>query len=85
MPERVQVGDQPRSIENVASRYLEEAGIRGTCVHSLRHTFDIDMIKRGTKLRGVQEILGYASLKTTLLYVQLAREDMDRQLQEYAL
>ncbi len=60
----------------------------GTCdalVHSLRHTFGTHTVKRGTQLWVVQEVLGHASLKTTSLYVQLAREDMDRQLQEHVL
>ncbi len=37
--------------------------------------FDTHTVKRGTKLRVVQEVLGYTSLKTTSLYMQLARED----------
>lgn len=78
-------GIGPRSIENVVAKYLEEAGIRDASVHSLRHTFGTHTVKRGTQLRVVQEALGHASLKTTSLYVQLAREDMDRQLQEHAL
>lgn len=79
------LGIGPRSIENVVSKYLTEAGIRGASVHSLRHTFGTHTVKRGTKLLVVQQALGHASLTTTSLYVQLAREDMDRQLQEHAL
>ena len=33
----------------------------------------------------VQEALGHADLKTTSIYVQLAREVMKRELQEHAL
>ncbi len=75
----------PRSIENVVSQYLEKTDIRDASVHSLRHTFGTHTVKRGTQLWVVQEVLGHASLKTTSLYVQLAREDMDRQLQEHVL
>jgi site-specific recombinase XerD len=42
-------------------------------------------IRRGTKLRVVQEVLGDGSLDTTSIYVSLAREEMDRELQENAL
>ncbi len=69
----------------MVSKYLAGAGIHGASVHSLRHTFGTHTVKRGTKLPVVQQALGHASLKTTSLYVQLAREDMDRQLQENAL
>ncbi len=48
--------------------------------HSLRHIFGAHTVKRGTKLRMVQEVLGPP--QTTLLYVQFAREDMDRQILE---
>ena len=54
-------------------------------MHTLRHTFGTHSVRRGTQLRVVQEVLGHSSLKTTSLYVSLAREDMDRQLQENAL
>src|SRR5512143_3395362 len=82
---KFKLGIGPRSIENVVAKYLTEAGIHGASVHSLRHTFGTHTVKRGTRLRVVQEVLGHASLKTTSLYVQLAREDMDRQLQEHVL
>jgi site-specific recombinase XerD len=42
-------------------------------------------VKRGTRLNVVKEALGHSSPETTSIYVQLAREDMDRQLQENAL
>ena len=79
------LGIGPRSIEFLVSKYLREAGIHGASVHSLRHTFGTQSVKRGTKLRIVQEVLGHASLETTSIYVGLAREDMDRELQEHAL
>jgi site-specific recombinase XerD len=42
-------------------------------------------VKQGTSVRVVQKVLGHASQKTTSVYVELAREEMDRQLQEHAL
>ena len=78
-------GIGPRSIELLVSKYLQEAGILGASVHTLRHTFGTHSVKRGTNLRVIQEALGHASLETTSLYVGLAREEMDRQLQENAL
>jgi site-specific recombinase XerD len=33
----------------------------------------------------IQDVLGHATLKSTTIYVPLAREEMDRQLQENAL
>ena len=51
----------------------------------LRHTFATHHVARGTDLRTVQEALGHADLKTTSIYVQLAREVMKRELQKHAL
>jgi len=78
-------GMGPRSIELVVTKYLKDAGITGASVHSLRHTFATHSVKLGTGLQVIKEVLGHASLKTTTIYVGLAREEMDRQLQENAL
>jgi integrase/recombinase XerD len=75
----------PRSIENVVSKYLKAAGITGASVHTLRHTFATHQVKRGTSMKVIQDTLGHASLKSTTIYVSLAREEMNRQLQENAL
>jgi site-specific recombinase XerD len=75
----------PRAIQNAVTKYLKEANIVGASVHSLRHTFGTHMVKKGVKLDVVRQALGHASLKTTSIYVQLAREVMDRELQEHAL
>jgi site-specific recombinase XerD len=82
---KFRAGISPRSIERLVEKYLDEAAIRGASVHSLRHTFGTHSVKRGTRLKVVQDVLGHASLDTTTIYVSLAREDMDRQLQEHAL
>jgi site-specific recombinase XerD len=78
-------GIGPRAIENVVSKYLEEAGIEGASVHTLRHTFAKEHVKRGTRLPVVQKALGHESLQTTSIYVDLAREEMDKALQQNAL
>jgi site-specific recombinase XerD len=78
-------GIGPRAIQDVVEKYLAEARIVGASVHTLRHTFGTHQTKRGTPLRVVQEALGHASLATTEIYVGLAREQMDKALQENAL
>lgn len=75
----------PRSIENLVAKYLQEAAIGGATVHSLRHTFATMHAMRGTKLGVLRDALGHESLETTSRYVGLARELMDRELQQHAL
>ena len=75
----------PRAIQHLVGKYLQEAGIRGASVHTLRHTFATHHVAQGTSLRTVQEVLGHADLKTTSIYVQLAQEAVKRELQQHAL
>lgn len=65
--------------------YLDRASIHGAHIHSLRHTFGTHMVRKGTNLRVVQEMMGHSDLKTTSLYVSLARELMNKQMQANAL
>jgi integrase/recombinase XerD len=74
-----------RGIEKLVEKYLKEAGIPNASVHTLRHTFATHTIKKGTKLEVVRQALGHESLETTSVYVHLAREMMDKELQENAL
>lgn len=75
----------PRAIQRMVHGYMEEAGIRNASVHSLRHSFATHHVAKGTSLRTIQEALGHADLKTTSIYVSMAKEAMKRDLQQNAL
>ena len=64
---------------------LARPAISDHSVHTLRHTFATHMVRRGTKLDVVRQARGHADLKTTSIYVELAREVMDEELQRNAL
>ena len=74
-----------RSVQNVVKKYLEEAGIDEAHTHTLRHTHATHHAAKGTDLKVIQENLGHASLKTTSIYVSLAKESQRKALQENAL
>jgi site-specific recombinase XerD len=64
---------------------VAEARIQGALVHTLRHTFATHSVRKDTKLDVVRQVLGHSSLATTSIYVDPARDVMDRELQENAL
>jgi site-specific recombinase XerD len=74
-----------RAIQNRVMKYLAEADIHGASVHTLRHTMATHHVARGTDLKTVQETLGHADLKTTSIYVSLAKTAQRKALQEHAL
>lgn len=40
-------------------------------LHSLRHTFALSLVEKGTDIRIVQKILGHKRIETTMIYVDL--------------
>src|SRR6185295_19819991 len=49
--------------------------------HRFRHTFGADMVRDGISLPALQHLMGHSQIHTTMLYVQLAPQDVWR---EYA-
>lgn len=47
--------------------------------HRLRHTFGADMVRAGISLPALQQLMGHAQIRTTMLYVQLAPQDVWRE------
>jgi len=57
------------------------SGVNHANPHRIRHTFGADMVRAGISLPALQLLMGHAHIRTTLLYVQLAAQDVWR---EYA-
>jgi site-specific recombinase XerD len=47
--------------------------------HRLRHTFGADMVRAGMSLPALQQLMGHSQIGTTMLYVELAPQDVWRE------
>lgn len=61
-------------VSRALSAAVKAAGLeKKVTAHTLRHSFATHLVLRGVDVRTVQELLGHVDLRTTMIYVQLAR------------
>jgi integrase/recombinase XerD len=74
-----------RGVEKLLGKYFAKAGIAGGYTHSLRHTFGVQHLARGTSLKTIQRVMGHQDIRTTEVYVSLAQEIAHGELEANAL
>lgn len=71
-----------RTLQDMAEKWFVKAGLvdaKGNALytfHSLRHSFAMNLRRRGINLERIQRLLGHASLQATGIYLCPSKEDL---------
>ncbi len=64
-----------RTVQRAFKRAKDAAGIdKPATMHSLRHSFAVQLLEDGNNLKYIQDLLGHSSINTTMKYLKLAPE-----------
>lgn len=71
-----------QAIQQIVKKYLRKLKLyeKGKSVHSLRHSYAVQLYSKQRDLRAVQKQLGHASIQTTQIYADVTKEDIQKQI-----
>jgi integrase/recombinase XerD len=69
----------PAGLRSLFRHHRARSRIAQANPHRFRHTFGADMVRAGVSLPALQQLMGHAQIRTTMLYVQLAPQDVWRE------
>jgi integrase/recombinase XerD len=71
----------PAGLRSLFRQHRRCSEVSQANAHRLRHTFGADMVRNGISVPALQHLMGHSQIRTTMLYVELAPQDIWR---EYA-
>lgn len=72
----------PRYVQKILSKYAKKTGV-AIHPHSLRHLFASELLRNGCDLRSIQDMLGHASIATTMIYTTVTNEKLKADHEKY--
>ena len=69
----------PAGLRSLFRHHRSRSQVPAANPHRFRHTFGADMVRAGISLPALQHLMGHSQIHTTLLYVQLAPQDIWRE------
>ena len=66
----------PAGMRSLFRYHRRRSEVQQANPHRFRHTFGADMVRAGISLPALQHLMGHSQIRTTMLYVQLAPEDV---------
>jgi site-specific recombinase XerD len=71
----------PAGLRSLFRYHRRTSGVHGAHPHRFRHTFASDMVRSGISLPALMQLMGHASISTTMIYVQVSPRDV---MEQYA-
>ena len=72
----------PAGIRSLFRYHRKTAKVPRANAHRFRHTFGTDMVRAGVSLPALMRLMGHASIRTTMLYVEVSPEDVWAEFQK---
>jgi site-specific recombinase XerD len=71
----------PAGLRSLFRYHRRTSRVLGAHPHRFRHTFASDMVRAGISLPALMQLMGHASISTTMIYVQISPRDV---MEQYA-
>jgi site-specific recombinase XerD len=71
-----------QALQSIVKGYLKRLGLyeKGKSVHALRHSYAVSLYSKEKDLRAVQKQLRHVSIQSTLVYADVSKADLERQV-----